>query len=89
MGAILAPLLMILGVAADLTQPKLMQNVVDIGIASRNLGYVIHSGTWMIGLAVVSLVCGLGSIYFSTIAALGLSTDLRDDLFTQNAILIL
>ncbi len=81
--AVLAPLLMILGVAADLTQPKLMQNVVDIGIVSRNLGYVIHSGTWMIALALVSLVCGLGSIYFSTTAGLGLSTDLRDDLFTQ------
>ena len=76
-------LFMILGVAADLTQPKLMQNVVDIGIASRNLGYVIHSGALMIGLAGVSLVCGLGSIYFSTVAALGLSTDLRNDLFAE------
>jgi len=83
MAAILAPLFMILGVSADLTQPKLLQNVVDIGIASRNLGYVIHSGALMIGLAGVSLVCGLGSIYFSTVAALGLSTDLRDDLFTE------
>ncbi|MGD0153082.1 MAG: ABC transporter ATP-binding protein [Thermacetogeniaceae bacterium] len=81
--AILAPLLMILGVAADLSQPKLMQNVVDIGIVSRNLGYVIHSGELMIALALVSLGCGLGSIYFSTIASLGLSTDLRDELFTQ------
>jgi ATP-binding cassette subfamily B protein len=83
MASILAPLFMILGVAADLTQPKLMQNVVDIGIASRNLGYVIHSGALMIGLAGVSMVCGLGSIYFSTVAALGLSTDLRNDLFAE------
>jgi ATP-binding cassette subfamily B multidrug efflux pump len=83
MAATLAPLFMILGVAADLTQPKLMQNVVDIGIASRNLGYVIHSGTLMIGLAGISLVCGLGSIYFSSVAALGLSNDLRNDLFTE------
>jgi ATP-binding cassette subfamily B multidrug efflux pump len=83
MAAILAPLFMILGVFADLTQPKLMQNVVDIGIASRNLGYVIHSGALMIGLAGISLVCGLGSIYFSTVAALNLSADLRDDLFAE------
>ena len=83
MASILAPLFMILGVTADLTQPKLMQNVVDIGIASRNLGYVIHSGALMIGLAGVSLACGLGSIYFSTVAALGLSTDLRNDLFAE------
>jgi ATP-binding cassette subfamily B multidrug efflux pump len=81
--AILAPLLMILGVAADLAQPKLLQNVVDIGVASRDLGYVYNSGALMIALSLFSLACGLGSIYFSTVAGLGLSTDLRQDLFTE------
>ena len=56
--ATLAPLVMILVVAMDLTQPKLMQNVVDIGIAHHNLGYVTHYGLLMIALALVSLPGG-------------------------------
>jgi ATP-binding cassette subfamily B multidrug efflux pump len=81
--ATLAPLVMILVVAMDLTQPKLMQNVVDIGIAHHNLGYVTHYGLLMIALALVSLLGGLGGAYFSTIAAQNVGYDLRNDLFTR------
>jgi ATP-binding cassette subfamily B multidrug efflux pump len=81
--ATLAPLVMILVVTMDLTQPKLMQNVVDIGIAHHNLGYVTHYGLLMIALALVSLLGGLGGAYFSTIAAQNVGYDLRNDLFTR------
>ena len=49
--AMLAPLLMVLEVAMDLMQPRLIQRIVDVGIAQRDMQVVISTGLLMIGLA--------------------------------------
>ncbi|HHW41326.1 MAG TPA: ABC transporter ATP-binding protein [Syntrophomonadaceae bacterium] len=81
--ALLAPLLMLLEVAMDLLQPALMAKVVDQGIATGNLAYIIHTGLLMTGLALVGLAGGFGCMLASSIAATGFAADLRLDLFRR------
>lgn len=81
--ALLAPLLMVLEVAMDLSQPRLLQSIVDVGIARHDQSFVLHTGLVMILVALVGLVGGVGCTVFSTIAALNFGTDLRSDLFRK------
>ncbi|MDY7078385.1 MAG: ABC transporter ATP-binding protein [Chloroflexota bacterium] len=81
--AILAPLLMILEVAMDLMQPRLVQRIVDEGIAQLDMSVVVNTGLLMIGLALVGAVGGFGCTVFATLAAQGFGADLRHTLFRK------
>ncbi len=81
--AIAAPLLMALEVAMDLTQPRLLQTIVDVGIARGNLNLVLHTGAWMIGVAFIGAVGGIGCTVYATIAGLNFGADIRGDLFRK------
>ena len=79
--ATLAPLLMALEVAMDLMQPRLIQRIVDHGIARGDMGIVIETGAWMVGLALIGLAAGLGCGVCAIIAAQHFGADLRGTLF--------
>jgi ATP-binding cassette subfamily B multidrug efflux pump len=79
--AILAPLLMILEVAMDLMQPRMIQRIVDEGIAQLDMSVVANTGLLMVGLALVGAAGGLGCTVFATLAAQGFGADLRHALF--------
>ncbi|WP_002148004.1 ABC transporter ATP-binding protein [Bacillus cereus] len=81
--AIIGPLFMVLEVAMDLIQPTIMQHIIDVGIANRDLNYVIKMGLLMIGAAALGLVGGLGCMMYSTKAAVNFATDIRRDVFTK------
>ncbi len=79
--AVLAPLLMALEVAMDLLQPRLIQRIIDQGILQSNMDVVIHTGLWMVGIALIGLVGGMGCTVYTVLAAQGVGADMRDTLF--------
>ncbi len=79
--AVLAPLLMVVEVAMDLMQPRLVQRIVDDGIAQSDMTIVVNTGLLMVGLAFIGLLGGMGSIVFAVLAAQGFGADLRSTLF--------
>ncbi len=81
--AVLAPLLMILEVTMDLMQPRMIQRIVDEGIARYDLNMVINTGLWMIGFALIGAVGGIGCTVFSVLASQGFGADLRGVLFRK------
>jgi ATP-binding cassette subfamily B multidrug efflux pump len=81
--ATLAPLLMVLEVAMDLMQPRLIERIVDVGIAQGDMQVVIHTGLRMIGYAFIGAIGGMGCTVFSTLAGLGFGADLREALFKK------
>ncbi len=83
LSCLLAPLLMLLEVGMDLSQPRLLQRIVDVGIAKHDQSLVLHTGGIMILIALVGMIGGVGCTVFSTIAALNFSTDVRSDLFNK------
>jgi ATP-binding cassette subfamily B multidrug efflux pump len=81
--ALLAPLLMLLEVAMDLMQPRMIQRIVDQGIAQSNFPLVLQTGLIMIGLAFMGAIGGVGCTIFSVMASQGFGTDLRGSLFRK------
>ena len=80
---ILAPLLMALEVAMDLMQPRLIERIVDVGIANLDLSVVLGTGALMIGLALIGLVGGGVNGIFAVKASQGFAADLREALFRK------
>ncbi len=79
--ALAAPLLMVLEVAMDLIQPYLIQRIVDLGIASGDMGLIAQYGGLMIGAALVGMVGGVGCTYYAVRAAMSFGADLRGVLY--------
>lgn len=80
---LLAPVLMLLEVAMDLLQPKLMQTIIDEGIARGDLSFIVKTGLLMIGLAIIGMVGGIGCTIASSVTAESFATDLRADLYRK------
>lgn len=81
--AILGPLMMLLEVSMDLMQPKLMADIIDIGVANGDKAYVLSTGLKMIGAALLGLIGGIGCSIFSSIAALKMGERLRQGVFDK------
>jgi ATP-binding cassette subfamily B protein len=80
---LLAPLLMLLEVAMDLLQPKLMADIVNNGVMARDISYIRNTGILMLIVAVIGLIGGVGCTIFSSIASLNFGADLRKDVFSK------
>lgn len=80
---LLAPIMMVIEVAADLMQPWLTQLIIDEGIAKKNLHLVFISGAGMIGCAIIGMAGGLLCGVFAVRAAISLGTDLRQHVFAK------
>ena len=81
--AILAPLLMLLEVAMDLTQPWMFQRIIDEGVAKLDMQFVLQSGAIMLFLALMGAIGGVGCGIYAVRAALGFGTDVRAALFRK------
>ena len=81
--AFLSPVVMIGEVIMEVFIPFVMAKIIDVGIANSNLSYVAKTGALMVGLACISLCCGVLGTRFSTYAAQGYAYNLRRRLYDQ------
>lgn len=80
---LLVPFLVFLDVIFELSMPLLMARVVDVGIPSADLGYIVRIGLTMILLALAAVGCGILFMHYSTYASMGFGANLRDALFEK------
>ncbi len=80
---ILSPLVMIGEVVMEVIIPFIMAKIIDVGIAGKDLPFVAIYGGIMIGLALISLTCGMLGTRFSTVAAQGFACTLRQRLYRK------
>lgn len=80
---LLAPLSMLVEVGSELVMPKIMSGIVDIGIATGDNSYIISRGILMIIIAIFGIMGGIGCTYFSSKAAIGFGTDVRNALIEK------
>lgn len=81
--AILCPILMVLEVIADIAIPYLMSLIVDVGIANRDINYVIKIGLIMIFAALLGMTFGIISSHFGATAGFGFSAEIRKSVFKK------
>ena len=80
---VLSPIVMIGEVLMEVIIPFVMAKIIDVGIAGKDLPFVAKYGGLMIGLAVFSLMCGMLGTRFSTVAAQGFASTLRQRLYAK------
>lgn len=75
--AILAIVCITAETTMELLIPFVMANIVDIGVANGDTGYIFEQGALMAACALVSMVLGMGSARFSATCGQGLGAELR------------
>ena len=85
--SIMAPVAMIGEVVMEVVMPFIMAKIIDNGIGGNggdgDLQFVIRYGLLMIGLACISLLCGVLGTFCSTYGAQGFACTLRKRIFTK------
>ncbi len=79
----MAPILMLCEVVLDLMQPRLIQRIIDYGVARSDINMVLATAFLMLCFMVLSGLSGLGCGFFAVRAAYGLGGDLRAALFRK------
>lgn len=79
--AILAPIAVIVEVFLEVNIPRIMAKIVDIGIANRNLDYILKMGAMMIIMALASLILGALAARFASVAGSGFAKEIRRNMF--------
>lgn len=80
--------LILIGVIAvsvwsGLQLPALMADIINNGIVKGDLDYIWRTGIWMMGLAVISSVCGFLASFLSARIGTAFARDVRRDFFQQ------
>lgn len=78
---ILTPVFVALEVLMEVLIPLLMANIIDVGIANGDMGYIIKMGILLVALALVALFFGAKAGQLGAIASAGYAKNLRHDIF--------
>ena len=81
--AFLAPFFKLLEASFELVVPLVIAQIVDVGIAGNDGGYVVKMCLVLLAFGVVGLAFSITAQYFSAKAAVGFSVKLRRELFRK------
>jgi len=79
--AVLAPIAIIIEVFLEVNIPRIMAKIVDIGIANRDLEYILKMGAMMILMAAASLALGALAARLASVAGSGFAKEIRKQMF--------
>jgi len=80
---IIGPLMMVVEVIGEVTMPYLMAQLINNGIANRDVSYIVSTGLLMVVVALFMMGGGVGAAYFGAKAAVNFASDLRKDVFAK------
>jgi len=81
--ALLSLLLLSFMVCLDLALPRLIQRIIDQGIAGHDRAVVIGTSLAMLGISALSTLLAIGNNAYSVQVGEGVARDLRDALFVK------
>jgi ATP-binding cassette subfamily B protein len=81
--ALAAPFMMLIEVFMDLQQPTFMARIIDVGVANRDLGYVLSTGLAMVLMAIAGFAGGALCSLFAARAAVSVGGEIREGLFRK------
>ncbi|HHW90397.1 MAG TPA: ABC transporter ATP-binding protein [Clostridiales bacterium] len=79
--ALTTPLFVIGEALLEVSIPFLMAKIIDVGVANKDINYILLTGLLMIGMAFLSLVCGAIAGKFGAWAATGLAKNIRQNMY--------
>ncbi len=81
--AVLALVMLAALVAMDLAIPRLIQRIIDQGIAKRDRAVVVETAVAMLGISALSTVIAIANNVYSVRVGEGVARDLREALFLK------
>ncbi len=81
--ALLAPLFVVLEVACELVLPRVMAQIVDVGIENGDVPYILRMGILMVGLAALAMILGVLAAKYAALGSQGFGANLRQGLFDK------
>jgi len=81
--SVISLILLISVVFLDLAIPRLVQRIIDVGIAQGNMRAVTTTTIQMLVISILSTLFSIGNNFYSVRAGEGFARDLRDDLFQK------
>lgn len=81
--AVLSPLFKLFEATLELLVPLVVGAIVNNGIASADVSYIVYGCLILVGLGAVGLAFALTAQYFAARAAVGVSAELRERLFVK------
>lgn len=80
---IIGPILMLTEVVGEVLIPKLMSLIINNGIVTNNVPYIIKIGLIMAVAVILMAIGGIGGAYFAAKASINFGADLRKDIFNK------
>lgn len=80
---IIAIVFLIIEAACDLLQPAILADMVDKGVANRDLDYVLKMGFVMVAIVILGAICAIGRNIISGNVSQSFGSDLRLDLYKK------
>src|SRR5882757_7299402 len=68
---------------AALTLPNLNADIIDKGVVTGDVGFILSNGSIMLGITLIQIACSIAAVYFGARTAMGLGRDLRSAVFTR------
>jgi ATP-binding cassette, subfamily B, multidrug efflux pump len=79
----LVVVLQLMQTLATLYLPTLNADIIDNGVISGNIGYIMRAGGFMLAVTLVQIICSVGAVYFGARTAMALGRDVRQAVFTK------
>jgi len=79
--SILAPLFKLLEVVFDLMVPVVVAQIIDVGVAKNDHGYIVQMFFVLLLMAAVGLFCSFTAQFFAAKASVGFATSVRQAMF--------
>lgn len=80
---ILAPVFMCVEVLGEVKLPEIVSDIINTGIAGKDIAYILQSGGKMVLFAVMMMAGGVCGSFFATKASVSFAADLRRDIFAK------
>ena len=71
------------GVGATLGLPTYLSDIINKGIAGKDMNYILRTGVIMLGIAILGMVCNITTGFFASRIALGLGKNVRSKVFKK------
>lgn len=81
--SILGPLFKLIESLFELMVPIVVANIIDIGIANSDSGYIMRMCAVLVSLGVIGLICALVAQYYAAKAAVGFTAKMKHALFSH------
>lgn len=80
---LIAVTLLVVEALCELIQPTIMADLIDVGVADKDINYILYTGGLMLGITFIGAIVAVARSIVSTKVSQSFAYDLRNDIFIK------